>query len=96
MPTSALPRSPYPVLTENLRVGVREDKEKNLVSAAFELPGVNKENVSVDVHDSLLTVSGDSKSESGSNSRWYLLRQGHFGGFLRSIRVPEGVKVRGF
>ena len=96
MSTSALPRSPYPVLTENPRVDVRGDKEKNLVSATFELPGVNKENVSVDVHDSLLTVSGDSISEPGSNSLWYLLRQGQFGGFLRSFRVPDGVKVRGF
>ena len=53
-----------PVLTQNLRVDVREDKEKNLVSATIHLPGVSRENVSVDVHNNLLKVSGESKSES--------------------------------
>ncbi|KAM5541352.1 hypothetical protein V8D89_004906 [Ganoderma adspersum] len=76
----------------NPRVDVREDKEKNLVSATFELPGMNRENVPVDVHNNLLTVSGESKSESESNDSWYLLRERHFGRFSRTFPVPEGVK----
>ena len=66
------------------------------MSAAFELPGVNKENVSVDVHNNPLTVSGESKSESENNGSWYLLRECHFGRFSRTFPVPEGVKVCGF
>ncbi|KAM5541339.1 hypothetical protein V8D89_004893 [Ganoderma adspersum] len=73
-------------------IDVREDKEENLVSATFELPGVNRENVSVDVHNDLLTFSGESKSESGSDDSWYLLRERHFGRFSRSFPVHEGVK----
>ena len=42
---------PHPVLMQKHRVSVREDKEKNLISAMFELPGVNIENVSVGVRD---------------------------------------------
>ncbi|PIL30301.1 hypothetical protein GSI_07483 [Ganoderma sinense ZZ0214-1] len=80
------------ILTGNARVDVREDKEKNLVSAMFELPGVNKESLSVGVHKSLLTVSGESRSESGSSGNVYLLRERRFGHFSRSITVPEGIK----
>lgn len=69
------------------RVNVREDKEKNLVSATFELPSVR---------DNLLTVSGESKSDSESDGSWYLIRGRHFGRFSRSFPVPEGVKVCGF
>ncbi|KAM5541337.1 hypothetical protein V8D89_004891 [Ganoderma adspersum] len=74
------------------RIDVHEDKEKNLVTATFELPGLNKENVSIDVHNNLLTVSGESKFESDSNENGYLLRERRFGRFSRSVPVPEGVK----
>ena len=86
---------PLPVFIPTLRVDVHENKEKNLVSATIQLPGVNRENVSVDIHNNLLTVSGESKSESGSSTSWYLLRERHFGLFSRSFPVPEDVKVRG-
>ncbi|KAM5541346.1 hypothetical protein V8D89_004900 [Ganoderma adspersum] len=74
------------------RIDVHEDKEKNLVTATIELPGLNKENVSIDVHNNLLTVSGESKFESDTNENGYLLRERHFGRFSRSVPVPEGVK----
>ena len=75
------------------RVDVHEDKDKNLVTAAFELPGVNKENVSIDVHNNLLTVSGESKFESDRDENGYVVRERRFGRFSRSLPVPEGVKV---
>ncbi|PIL30314.1 hypothetical protein GSI_07498 [Ganoderma sinense ZZ0214-1] len=75
------------------RVDVHEDKEKNLVTATFELPGLNKENVSIDVHNNLLTVSGESKFESENNEDGYLLRERRLGRFSRSVPVPEGIKA---
>ena len=81
------------VLTRQRRIDVHEDKEKNLVTATFELPGLNKENVSIDVHNNLLTVSGESKFESDSNENGYLFQERRFGRFSRSVPVPEGVKV---
>ncbi|PIL30303.1 hypothetical protein GSI_07485 [Ganoderma sinense ZZ0214-1] len=74
------------------RIDVHEDKEKNLVTATFELPGLNKENVSIDVHNNVLTVSGESKFESENTEDGYLLRERRFGRFSRSVPVPEGVK----
>ena len=81
------------MLTGHCRIDVHEDKEKNLVTATFELPGLNKENVSIDVHNNVLTVSGESKFESNSNENGYLLRERRFGRFSRSVPVPEGIKV---
>ena len=63
------------------------------MTATFELPGLNKENVSIDVHNNVLTVSGESKFESDSNENGYLLQERRFGRFSRSVPVPEGVKV---
>ena len=43
---------------------VHEDAQNiNTVTATFELPGLAKENVSIDVHQNTLTVSGESKVE---------------------------------
>ncbi|TBU25115.1 HSP20-like chaperone [Dichomitus squalens] len=74
------------------RVDVHEDKEKNVVTATFELPGINKENVSIDVQDNLLTVSGETKFESNRDENGYVVRERRFGRFSRSLPVPQGVK----
>ena len=72
---------------------LHEDREKNLVTATFELPGLNKENVAIDMHNNVLTVSGESKFESENNENGYLLRERRFGRFSRSLPVPQGIKV---
>ena len=66
------------------------------MTATFELPGLNKENVSIDIHNNVLTVSGESKFETDSNENGYLLRERRFGRFSRSVPVPEGIKIRRF
>ena len=76
------------------RVDVHEDKEKNLVTATFELPGINKQDVNIDVRDNVLTVSGESKQETEKKENGYVVRERHFGRFSRSLPVPAGIKVR--
>ena len=72
---------------------VHEDKEKNLVTATFELPGINKQDVNIDMRNNVLTVSGESKFESDRDEHGYVVRERRFGRFSRSLPVPEGVKV---
>ena len=72
---------------------LHEDREKNLVTATFELPGLSKENVQLDVKDNVLTVSGESTISSEHNERGYAVRERRFGKFSRSLPLPEGVKV---
>ncbi|KAI0827189.1 HSP20-like chaperone [Trametes gibbosa] len=74
------------------RVDVHEDKEKNLVSATFELPGINKQDVHLDLRNNVLTVSGETKAESEKQENGYVVRERRFGRFARSLPVPQGVK----
>ena len=72
---------------------LHEDKEKNLVTATFELPGLSKENVSIDVRDNVLTVSGESTISSEHDEKGYAVRERRFGKFSRSLPLPQGIKV---
>lgn len=72
---------------------LHEDAEKNLVTATFELPGLKKEDVQVNVQNGLLTVSGETKSESDKEEQGYAVRERRYGKISRTLRLPEGVKV---
>ncbi|KAL1941500.1 hypothetical protein VTO73DRAFT_6939 [Trametes versicolor] len=85
-PTNNVPRVLRP------RVDVHEDKEKNLVNATFELPGINKQDVNIDLRSNVLTVSGESKDESEKQENGFVVRERRFGRFARSLPVPEGIK----
>ncbi|KIP02633.1 hypothetical protein PHLGIDRAFT_111869 [Phlebiopsis gigantea 11061_1 CR5-6] len=74
------------------RMDVHEDKDKNLVTATFELPGLTKENVNIDVHNDALTVSGESQVSSERDENGYAVRERRFGKFSRSIPLPRGIK----
>ena len=76
------------------RLDLHEDQEKNLVTASFELPGLTKENVQIDVKDHVLSVSGESTVSSDRDEKGYSVRERRFGRFSRSIPLPQGVKVR--
>ncbi|KAL1758274.1 HSP20-like chaperone [Schizophyllum commune] len=71
---------------------LHEDAEKNLVTATFELPGLKKEDVQVNVQNGLLTVSGETKSESDKEEQGYAVRERRYGKISRTLRLPEGVK----
>ena len=72
---------------------VHEDKQGNLVTATFELPGLKKEDVSIDVHNNVLSVSGESKLDSERNEEGYAVRERRYGKFSRSLPLPQGIKV---
>ncbi|VDC04769.1 unnamed protein product [Peniophora sp. CBMAI 1063] len=74
------------------KMDVHEDKEKNLVTATFELPGLKKEDVQIDVHNNVLTVSGETKIDETKEKDGYAVRERRFGKFSRSIPVPQGIK----
>lgn len=81
------------VLIYFLRMDLHEDTEKNLVTATVELPGVKKEDVQLDVHNGLLTVSAETKSLTEHEESGYAIRERRFGKFARSLRLPQGIKV---
>lgn len=72
---------------------LHEDTEKNIVTATFELPGLNKEDVGIDVHDGRLVVTGESKISTEREEGGYAVRERRFGKFSRTLRLPQGVNV---
>ena len=87
---------PLPVsagtLTSLRRMNVHESKENNLITATFELPGLKKEDIAIDVHNGRLTVSGEVKSSNEENKDGYVVRERRFGRFERVLPLPQGTK----
>ena len=66
------------------------EKDDHFVLRA-DLPGLGEEDVSIEVQDNTLTVSGERKAEHEDNQRgWYRVERS-FGRFSRSLTLPEGV-----
>ena len=72
---------------------LHEDMDKNLVTATFELPGLSKDKVSIDIHDGSLTVTGEISESTERDEHGYSVRERRSGRFTRSVKVPDGTKV---
>src|SRR5215216_4584500 len=56
-----------------------------------DLPGLSEEDVSVEVQDGTLSISGERSAEHESHERgWYRIERS-FGSFNRSLTLPDGV-----
>lgn len=70
-------------------VDVRETEESYVVTA--ELPGVDKDDISVEIHDDVLSIRGEKRSErEGEKDKRHWVERS-YGAFSRSIRVPSGL-----
>ena len=60
-----------------------------------DLPGLAEDDVSIEIQDNTLTVTGERKSEHEERERgWYRVER-QFGRFSRSLTLPEGVDAEG-
>ncbi|KZV87317.1 putative small heat shock protein [Exidia glandulosa HHB12029] len=75
------------------RMDVHESKDTNLVTATFELPGLKKDDVTIDVHNGRLTVSGAVNTSSEETKDGYVVRERRSGKFSRELPLPQGVKA---
>ena len=66
------------------------DKEDRIVIKA-ELPGVDKKDMSVDIKDGILTLSGERTYENEVKEEGYYRKERAFGKFNRSFALPEGL-----
>ena len=72
---------------------VHYKKDTNDIVASLELPGLQKEDVSIDVHNNVLTVSGQSNTSSERNEDGYVVRERRHGKFTRALSLPQGLKA---
>ena len=60
-----------------------------------DLPGLSDEDVSVQFEDNVLTISGERKTERETDQEGYYRLERSFGGFSRSLTLPQGVDPEG-
>ena len=72
------------------RVDISESKDSYLIRA--EVPGMKKEDFSLEVKDNTLTLSGEKKFEQPAESVEYRRVERVAGKFVRSFTLPELVK----
>jgi HSP20 family protein len=56
-----------------------------------DLPGLSEEDVTIELEDRVLTVSGERKTEHETTKEGYHRVERAFGSFARSLTLPEGV-----
>lgn len=74
----------------SLALDVHETDNGYTVFAA--LPGATPENINVNMHDGVLTITGEIAQPTVENSR-ILLAERTFGKYTRSIRLPQTVDM---
>ena len=64
-------------------------EKKNAFDVALELPGVNKEDVTINLKGDVLTIQGEKKSEKPAEQEKYDICERQFGSFARSFTLPK-------
>ena len=65
-----------------------EAEDKLILKA--DLPGMKRDDVEIEVKDSVLTISGERRSEQKERAEGYYRVERAFGRFSRSLTLPEG------
>lgn len=73
------------------RVNVTEDNENIFVHA--EIPGVDKNDIKINLVGDVLTISGEKKSEQKDENKNYYRIERNYGSFSRSFTLPSEVVV---
>ena len=70
-------------------VDVTETETEFLLSA--DMPGLDKKDVSIDIHDGVITINGESAINNKKSTDDYRIRERQLGSFNRSFRLPDNV-----
>ena len=70
-------------------VDVTETETEFLLSA--DMPGLDKKDISVDIHDGVITIKGERAIDNEKTSDGYRIRERQLGSFNRSFRLPDNV-----
>jgi HSP20 family protein len=60
-----------------------------------DLPGLSEDDVSVELEDSTLTISGERKGEHEASEQGFYRLERAYGAFSRSLTLPKGVDSEG-
>lgn len=68
-------------------------EEKDNINVKAELPGMKKEDLSIDIKNNVLTLGGERKNEKETRKENFHRIERSYGKFSRSFTLPDSVKV---
>ena len=66
-------------------------EEKDDIVVKAELPGIDKDNIEVNITDHQLTIKGKKKKEEETKEENYYRAERSYGAFLRTLELPKDV-----
>lgn len=72
-------------------VDIVEKEDRYVISA--DIPGLNKEEIKLDVKDGMLTISGEKKYEDKKEEENYIRVERRYGRFERSFNLPKNLNA---
>jgi HSP20 family protein len=89
---SWMPRLKLPELTDVLASVDMYEKGDDLIIKA-EIPGMKKEDISIDFAGDVVTISGEKKSEERTERKDYYRVERSFGTFSRKLHLPVEIQI---
>ena len=68
-------------------------EKKGSYEISAELPGMDENNIELNLSDGMLTIAGEKTKERKEEEEGYYVQERHYGSFRRSVRVPDDVDV---
>jgi len=66
--------------------------KKDSIEVRAELPGMEEDEIEIEVADNVMTISGEKKAEKEKEEEGYYYKESHTGSFSRSFTLPADVK----
>ena len=70
-------------------VNIREDEKRFVLDLA--VPGIEKKDLKIDIHEDILTISSETKNESEESSDGYKRKEFSYSSFSRRFQIPENI-----
>jgi HSP20 family protein len=81
----------FPVLSNRTSsmpaVNIREDEKNYTLDLA--VPGINRDDLKIDMNDDVLTISSETKNETEENKDGFKRKEFSYSSFCRSFYIPE-------
>jgi len=74
-------------------VDIKEEEDKLVVTT--DLPGINKEDIEINLKEDMLEISAKSGKEKETEGKGYIRREREYTRFYRAISLPTNVKEEG-
>jgi len=78
----------------NFRMPVDIYEKDGMVTIDFELPGLDKKDINIELEGNNLTVSGKIQKDSEVKEENYYRCERSYGEFSRSFTIPDGIKEK--